>query len=72
MPVQTAAPPSLATHGGKCLPSVEIDTYNATARDDEGFIGDRASKGAFRDMIENWRKPLRKAGNDPFGDELER
>ena len=37
-------------------------------KDDEGFIGDRASKGAFRDIIENWRKPLRKAGADPFGD----
>ena len=41
----------------------------STARDDEGFIGDRASKGAFRDILENWRKPLRKAGEDPFGDE---
>ena len=38
-------------------------------KDDEGFIGDRASKGAFREIIENWRKPLRKAGDDPFGDE---
>ena len=37
-------------------------------KDDEGFIGDRASKGAFRDMIDNWRKHLRKAGEDPFGD----
>jgi predicted NBD/HSP70 family sugar kinase len=38
-------------------------------KDDEGFIGDRASKGAFRDFIENWRKPLREIGEDPFGDE---
>jgi len=33
-----------------------------------GFLGDRASKGAFRDIVENWRKPLRKSGDDPFGD----
>jgi predicted NBD/HSP70 family sugar kinase len=38
-------------------------------KDDEGFLGDRASRGAFRQIIENWRKPLRKSGHDPFGDE---
>ena len=38
-------------------------------KDDEGFLGDRASKGAFRDIIENWRKPLRRKDEDPFGDE---
>jgi hypothetical protein len=47
---------------------VDVDSYNVELRDDEGFIGDRASKGAFRDIVENWRKPLRKAGADPFGD----
>ena len=60
--------PSIATHGAERLPSVTVDSYNVELKDDEGFIGDRASKGAFRDMIENWRKPLRKAGDDPFGD----
>ena len=60
--------PSIATHGAERLPSVTVDSYNVELKDDEGFIGDRASKGAFRDMIENWRKPLRKAGYDPFGD----
>jgi predicted NBD/HSP70 family sugar kinase len=48
---------------------VDVDSYNVEVKDDEGFLGDRASKGAFRAIIENWRKPLRKAGNDPFGDE---
>jgi predicted NBD/HSP70 family sugar kinase len=43
-------------------------SYNVELKDDEGFIGDRASKGAFRDFIENWRKPLREIGEDPFGD----
>jgi hypothetical protein len=60
--------PNIATHGAARLPSVEVDSYNVELKDDEGFIGDRASKGAFRDIIENWRKPLRKAGEDPFGD----
>ena len=35
-------------HGGADLPSVTVDAYNAELRDDEGFIGDRASKRAFR------------------------
>lgn len=65
----TATLPSIAEHGASHLPSVEVDTYNIELKDDEGFIGDRASKGAFRDIIENWRKPLRKNSEDPFGKE---
>ena len=65
----TATLPSIAEHGASRLPSVEVDSYNIELKDDEGFIGDRASKGAFRDIIENWRKSVRKAGDDPFGDE---
>jgi hypothetical protein len=61
--------PSIAEHGASRLPAVEVDSYNIELKDDEGFIGDRASKGAFRDLIENWRKSVRKAGEDPFGDE---
>lgn len=60
---------AVAAHGAARLPSVEVDSYNVELKDDEGFLGDRASKGAFRDIIESWRKPLRKAGEDPFGDE---
>ena len=37
-------------------------------KDDEGFLGDRASKTAFTEIVENWRKAMRKAGDDPFGD----
>ena len=66
---EAATLPSIAQHGASRLPSVEVDDYNIELKDDEGFIGDRASKGAFRDIIENWRKPLRKGGDDPFGDE---
>jgi hypothetical protein len=66
---ETATLTSIAEHGASRLPSVEVDSYNIELKDDEGFIGDRASKGAFREIIENWRKPLRKTGDDPFGDE---
>ena len=66
---ETVTLPSIAEHGASQLPSVELDSYNIELKDDEGFIGDRASKGAFRTIIENWRKSVRKAGDDPFGDE---
>jgi hypothetical protein len=66
--VEIAAPSSIAEHGASQLPSVLVDSYNIKLRDEEGFIGDRASKGSFRDLVEQWRKPLRKAGKDPFGD----
>lgn len=66
---QTATLPSVATHGAARLPAVEVDSYNIESKDDEGLLGDRANKGAFREILERWRKPLRKAGDDPFGDE---
>ncbi|HEY0567454.1 MAG TPA: ROK family protein [Xanthobacteraceae bacterium] len=69
MAEQVTTRPTVASHGATVLPSVEIDSYNVELKDDEGFLGDRASKGAFRDLIENWRKPLRKLGMDPLGDE---
>ena len=59
----------IARHGAARLPSVEIDSFNIELKDDEGFLGDRASKGAFRKIFDHWRKPLRKSGKDPFGDE---
>ena len=54
--------PDLPVHGGARLPAVEVDSYNLEIKDDEGFLGDRATKGAFREILENWRKPLRKNG----------
>ena len=56
-------------HGGTHLPSVEVDSYNLETRDDEGFLGDRITKAAFRDFIDDLRKLLRKRGEDPLGDE---
>ena len=64
----TAAATIIGPHGAKVLPSVEVDNYNLELKDDEGFLGDRASRRAFHHLLENWRKPLRKTGSDPFGD----
>ena len=59
----------IAALGASRLPSVEVDSFNIEQTDEEGFLGDRASKGAFRDILEKWRKPLRKTGEDSFGKE---
>jgi hypothetical protein len=69
MSEQTVAVPALSAHGSARLPAVEVESYNVALKDDEGFVGDRASKGAFREFLEQWRKPLRKIGRDPFGDD---
>jgi hypothetical protein len=58
----------IAHHGAARLPSVDVDSFNIELKDDEGFLGDRASKGAFRKIFDRWRKPLRNTGKDPFGD----
>jgi hypothetical protein len=59
----------IARHGATRLPSVEVDSFNIELKDEDGFLGDRATKGAFRAIFDKWRKPLRKSGEDPFGDE---
>jgi len=66
MPERTSIRPAPEAHGATRLPAVDVESYNIELKDDEGFIGDRASKGAFRALIENWRKPLRELGRDPF------
>lgn len=58
----------IGRHGAERLPSVDVDSYNIELKDDNGFLGDRASKGAFQDILDDWRKPLRKTGEDPFGE----
>ena len=57
----------IARHGAPRLPSVEVDSFNVELKDDEGFLGDRASKGAFREILDGLRKPLKKSGDDPLG-----
>ena len=58
----------IGRHGALRLPSVEIDDFNSEFKDGDGFIGDRASKGAFQRILDRWRKPLQKHGQDPIGD----
>ena len=55
-------------HAAGELPSVHVDDYNIELANDDGFIGDRVSKGAFRDLVEDWREKLRQVGDDPLGD----
>jgi hypothetical protein len=69
MPDQAKVVPSISSHGATRLAHVDVESYNVELKDDEGFVGDRASKRAFRAIIEHWRKPLRDLGHDPFGDE---
>jgi predicted NBD/HSP70 family sugar kinase len=57
------------SHGAPWLPGVEVMSYNVELKDEKGYVGDRASKGAFRHFIDQWRKPLRRIGQDPFGNE---
>jgi predicted NBD/HSP70 family sugar kinase len=57
----------IAGHGAMRLPSVIVDSYNIELKDDDGFLGDRASKGAFRKILDSLRKPLKKNGEDPLG-----
>ena len=69
MPTEVAAPVfGLAGHGAGRLAAVHIDTYNAELRDEEGFIGDRASHRAFRAMLDDRREQVRDADGDPLGD----
>src|SRR6266404_4075321 len=57
----------IARHGATRLPSVDMDSFNIELKDDDGFLGDRASKGAFRKILDSLRKPLKKNGEDPLG-----
>lgn len=60
--------PAGATHGASRLPSVTVESYGVELKDEDGFFGDRANKGAFKDILEKWRKVMRKSGDDPFGE----
>ena len=58
----------IGRHGAARLPSVDVDSFNIELKDEDGFLGDRASKGAFRKILDSLRKPLKKNGDDPLGD----
>ncbi|EJC71444.1 hypothetical protein Rleg5DRAFT_7306 [Rhizobium leguminosarum bv. viciae WSM1455] len=54
-------------HGALNLPLVTIDDYNNELRDKDGFVGDNANKKTFQQKLDDWRKRIRKVGNDPIG-----
>jgi hypothetical protein len=67
MAEDTLATSGIGRHGATRLPSVDVDNFNIELKDDDGFLGDRASKGAFRRILDSLRKPLKKNGEDPLG-----
>jgi predicted NBD/HSP70 family sugar kinase len=68
MAEDTLTTSGIGRHGATRLPSVDVDSFNIELKDDDGFLGDRASKGAFREILDTLRKPLKKNGDDPLGD----
>jgi predicted NBD/HSP70 family sugar kinase len=67
MAEDTLTTSGIGRHGATRLPSVDVDNFNIELKDDDGFLGDRASKGAFRRILDSLRKPLKKNGEDPLG-----
>ncbi len=53
-------------HGSLELPSVTITGYNVEIRDEDGFVGDKASRGAFVAHLDALRRHLREQNNDPL------
>ncbi len=60
--------PVTILHGARELERVTVDDYNAELRDENGFVGDRASRRAFRAIVEDLRQRLREVAKDPLGD----
>ena len=67
MPKKVSPPPT-GIHGNADLPSVTVESYNLELRDAEGFVGDRASKGAFLALVEEVREQLKEVDDDPLGE----
>jgi predicted NBD/HSP70 family sugar kinase len=55
------------THGAMQLPAVTVESYNLEVRDEEGFVGDKASGRAFRELLDDLREKVGEDA-DPFGD----
>lgn len=64
---QAATDPTLPTHGALVLPRVTVDSFNLELRDGDGFLGDRASKTSFNQILDKLRKSIAKSGRDPLG-----
>ncbi len=61
--------PDLATpHGAADLPVVRVESHSLDIREEGGFLGDKASETAFRELLDLWRDRLAEAGSTPFGE----
>lgn len=58
--------PADGPHGATQLPSVIVTSYNLEARDEDGFVGDRARRGVLFERLEELRTALRQNGEDPI------
>jgi hypothetical protein len=58
----------LPAHGAAVLPSVKVDSCSLEIKDENGALGDKVSKGAFWDILDKWRKPLKALDQDPLGE----
>jgi len=54
--------------GSDTLPAVEVTSYSLEIRDGDRFLGDRARKGAFTEVLDELRQAVSKAADDPLGD----
>lgn len=50
-----ASPPPLAAHGATMLAAVTIDACNSQLKEEDGFLGDRARRAAFFEILDRWR-----------------
>ena len=62
----------IARHGATRLPSVEVDSFNIELKDDEGFLGDRASKGAFRKILDSAAQAAEEKRRRSLGQKIHR
>jgi predicted NBD/HSP70 family sugar kinase len=67
MPDKPQDSPLSIAHGAPDLPEVTVDSYNVELKDGAAFVGDRASKRAFNEILEEWRERLRRIDSDPLG-----
>lgn len=48
-------PPPFAAHGAATLAAVTVDACNSQLKEEDGFVGDRARRAAFFEILDRWR-----------------
>lgn len=64
--VEKTANQATGPHGAAELPSVVVTSYNLEVRDEDGFVGDKASRSAFVEHLDELRRQLDRSGSDPL------